>query len=93
MSVTISKYLKANDNKLTALLKSDDLEGAFLDSSLIKVFMRHDNWWCEIKLNYTLSCNDLDAIATVFDGYWWCISPHYEARTYYLRINLKDDLK
>lgn len=90
MSVTISEYLKSHDNKLTALLKSEDLNGLFLDDTLIKVQSRDDEWWCDIILDYTLSCNDLAAIADGLAGYWWCISPYGKYRHYRFSICLKD---
>lgn len=93
MSGKISDYLKANDNKLTALLKSEELDGAILNECLMEVVKRSNDWWCDLYLGYTLSCNDLNAIAYVFDGYWWCISPRYKGRGYRLSIDLKDDLK
>lgn len=93
MSVTISEYLVANDNKLTALLNDEGLDGTFLDDTLIEVTQRNDVWFCDIFLDYTLSCNDLAAINETFSGYWWCVSPCYVGHPYRLSINLKSDLK
>lgn len=92
MSVTISKYLVENNNKLTALLNCEDIDGTFLDDTLIEVCKRQEDWWCDIFLDYSLSCNDLDAISTTFAGYWWCISPYYGDQHYRLSINLRNDL-
>ena len=93
MSVTISEYVDANYNKLTRLLNYEGLDGTFLDDTLIEVKRREDDWWCDIFLNYTLSCNDLDAIAETFSGYWWCVSPYIGEMSYRVSVNLKHDLE
>lgn len=93
MSVTIHEYLVANDNKLTALLNHEDLDGTFLDNTLIDVHIREEDWWCDFLLDYTLSCNDLACIADVFSGYWWCVSPFFGETRYRLSVNLKRDLQ
>ena len=93
MSVTIHDYLVANDNKLTALLNHEDLDGAFIENTLIKIHPRDDDWWCDFLLDYTLTCNDLACIANVFSGYWWCVSPHYGDHRYVLSVNLKSSLQ
>lgn len=93
MSVTIHDYLVANDNKLTALLKNEDLDGTFLDTTLIEVKIREEDWWCDIFLDYTISCNDLACIADVFSGYWWCVSPCLGEMSYRISVNLKSSLQ
>lgn len=92
MSVTISEYLTSHDNKLAALLKSEDLSGIFLNDTLINIVFRHDEWWCDIFPDYTLTCNDLNAMATAFAGYWWCISPTFGGSQYSVSIDLGTDM-
>lgn len=50
MRVKISEYLKVNDNKLTALLQSEVLDGAILDECLMEVEFSNDEWWCDLYL-------------------------------------------
>ena len=93
MSVTIYDYLVVNDNKLTALLEHEGLKNVFLENTVIDVHKRQEEWWCDFFMNYTLSCNDLAAIAATFAGYWWCVSPCADYMGYRLSVNLRNDLK
>lgn len=92
MSVKIHEYLRTNYNKLTALLNDDILDDVFGDDTLIEVLQRQDEWWCDIFLDYTLSCNDLAKLHEAFAGYWWCVSPCCKKLAYRLSVNLKDSL-
>ena len=93
MSVSIFDYCVAYNNKLTALLNHEGLKNVFLETTVIDVHKRRDDWWCDFIVDYTLSCNDLAAVAATFAGYWWCVSPCAEYMGYRLSVNLKDDLK
>lgn len=92
MSVTISEYCLQNDNKLVQCLKRALDDGVFLSSTLIVVVQTQGEWWCHIYMDYTLSCNDFDAIKETFDHYWWCVSPYGFGSPYSVSINLKRDL-
>lgn len=89
MSVTIKNYLVNNHNKLTALLSYEGLENVFLPDTFIEVVQRQDEWWCDIYLGYTISCNDFHVISSAFSGYWWCVSPYFTDGGYRLSINIK----
>lgn len=89
MSVTIINYLANRRNKLTALLSYSGLENVFSPGTYIEVLRRQDEWWCDIYLGYTLSCNDIGILSCAFAGYWWCISPYFTNGVYKLSINLK----
>ena len=87
--VTLRDYLVANNNGLTVLLNCGALDGVLLDETIICVHQKQEDWWCDIFLEYTLSCNDLANITAAFAGYWWCVSPCYSHYGYRLSINLK----
>ena len=91
MSVTISEYCLANDNKLVQCLKRALDDGNFLDCTLIEVIQRNDEWWCDIFMDYSLSCNDFEQLTETFEGYWWCVSPYYGEQNYRLSVNLKHE--
>lgn len=90
MSVTIHDYLVANDNELTALFNNEGIDEIFLEDTFIEVRQRQEDWWCDFFLNYTITCNDLADFASMFAGYWWCVSPYYGDARYCLSVCLKD---
>lgn len=92
MGVTISEYLVNNNNKLTALLNYEGLDGVFLDDTLINVDQRNGVWVCDFLLDYALTCDDLAKIADAFSEYWWCVSTFFATNGYRLLVNLKNDL-
>lgn len=91
MSVTISEYCLTNDNKLVKCLKRALDCGNFLDCTLIEIIQRNDEWWCDIFMDYTLSCNDLKELADTFEGYWWCVSPYWGETNYRVSVNLRNE--
>lgn len=90
MSVCIKDYCKTNDNVLAKGLKTLDDKSIVLDTTQLEVYFRDGEYWCRLFFDYTLSCNDLAVIASVFSGYWWCVSPSILDTSLILSINFKD---
>lgn len=91
MSVTIIDYISNHSNTLTKILCSPDLKAVFLGNTLMTFRQVEKDKWCDIYLDYTISCNDLAAIAAAFDGYWWSFSPCLRHYTFCLSIDLEQE--
>lgn len=73
--ITIVDYLKAHNNELAGKLRLGMERGVFLESSEVYLRALDGEWWCDVFLRYTLSCNDLVVLGNIFSDCWFCISP------------------
>ena len=90
MSVCVKSYLSTHENILSQGLSTLVDHSIMLENTQLEVYFLDGDCWCRIFLDYTLSCNDLAEIASVFSGYWWCVSPTCETYKIVLSINFKD---